>query len=488
MIHSIVLVCFSVLLNVFSQQDFDALPDRLDSALRAADPPELVDVFIGPGIYFYGERYLDLIGLDLPGTRIAIRGNNCTLIAKDDGSGYALDYNYVDMNALDGVDTWTEVKQAGSWPIPVVFGKGVYKIRCHEPDMSEADVKDMWLHISQWFKGPFYPVVRIKNGWLYFRKEGDSGTSLWSELRFGRCLPRYMLCDKPEREDLHACTATTFLSLSNSRLEAFTMQDLSFLGNAEGQYLIWLDGLQADSAVISQCRFSHLRSSGIKLDRTDGFRLEDCLFTGNYQGCIRVAQDCRNTIISGNRFIGNGRMMTNIPLIHCTGADFRIADNYFEDFSYAAIMLGVHYTEEEKYGTSGVAERNEICQSKSFRQHPMRSLIDSGAIYIGTGNKRTVVRNNFVHDIDGPHGNRGIFADDGAMNVTIEGNTVLRIRNGYCIDLRKCLRVKWLPDSKVTAPNTGNIVRDNLYDGDIRLFIRKNDPTSFIGDNKKVCE
>lgn len=488
MIRSIVSICISVLLNIGSQSEFDALPARLDSVLHAATPPELVEVSIGPGVYFYGERHLDLNWLDLPGTRVVITGDNCTLVAKDNGNGYDLKYNYVDLNTLEGEDSWTPVKKAGSWPVPVLFKKGIYKIRCHEPDLSEEEAKDLWMHISQWFKGPFYPVVRIRNGWLYFREEGDPGTSLWSELRFGRCLPRYLLCKKPERKDLHACTATTFLSLSNSRLGGFKMEGLSFMGNADGQYLIWLDGVRADSVSVRKCRFTHLRSSGIKIDRTDGVHLEDCLFTGNYQGCIRVAQDCRNTVITGNRFIGNGRIMSNTPLIRCAGADFLIADNYFEDFSYAALILGVHYTETDTYGTSGIVERNEICQSEGFRQHPMRSLIDSGAIYVGTGNKRTVIRDNYVHDIDGPHGNRGIFADDGAFNVTIEGNTVLRIRNSYCIDLRKCLRVKWLPDSKVSTPNTGNVVRDNVYDGKLRLYVRKDDPTSSIQNNRKVCE
>lgn len=484
----ILLSLLSVLLNVHNQSEFDALPARLDSVLNLAPPPELVEVRIGPGVFFYGERHLDLNWLDLPGTRIVLTGDNCTLVAKDNGSGYDLKYNYVDLNTLEGEDSWTEVKKAGSWPVPVIFKKGVYKIRCKEPDLSEEEAKDLWLHISQWFRGPFYPVVRIRNGWLYFRKDADYETSLWSELRFGRCLPRYLLCNKPQRADLHACTNTTFLSLSNSRLASFSMSDLSFLGNADGQYLIWLDGLQADSVVVAKSRFSHLRSSCIKIDRTDGFHLEDCLFTGNYQGCVIVAQDCRFTSITGNRFIGNGRMMTNMPLIRCSGEEFRIADNYFEDFSYSALGLGVHYTETDTYGTTGVVERNEICQSEAFRRHPMRSLIDAGAIYIATGNKRTVIRDNYIHDIDGPHGNRGIFADDGAMNVTIENNTVLRIRNSHCIDLRKCYRVKWLPDSKVSTPNTGNIVRDNVYDGKIRLFARKNDPTSFFVNNRRVCE
>ena len=488
MITIIALVALSVLLNVHNQADFDALPVRLDSVLRAEVPPDEVEIHFDPGVYLFSERHLDLNYLDLPGTRICINGEDCTLVARDDGRGYELGNNYLDLENLQPEDTWTPVRKARSWPVPVLFKKGVYKIRCNEPDLSEEEAKDLWLHISQWFSGPFYPVVRIKDGWLYFRKEEETPTSILSELRFGRCLPRYMLCDKPVREDLHACTVTCFLSLSNSRLGQFSMEGLSFLGNADGNYLIWLDGVQADSVSIRNCRFSHLRSAGIKLDRTDGFRLENCLFTGNYQMCVRIAADCRNTLIASNRFIGNGRMLTNYPLVSCSGVDYRISDNYMEDFSYSALGLGIHYTENDRYGTRGIVERNEICQSEAFRQPPMRSLVDAGAIYISTNNTRTIIRNNYIHDIDGPHGNRGIFADDGVMNVTIEGNTIRRIRNGHCIDLRKCFRVKWLPDTKVSTPNTGNIVQDNIYDGTVRLFARRDDSTTFIGNNHRVCE
>lgn len=488
MMHSLLTLCLSFILNVCSQQDFDALPARLDSVLRSPEPPEQVEVRIGPGVYFYGERHLDLNWLDLPETRISITGDNCTLVAKDDGSGHALGYNYVDLNVLEGEDIWSPVKKAGSWPVPVLFRKGVYKIRCDEPDLSEEEAKDLWLHISQWFVGPFYPVVRIRNGWLYFRKESDTGTSILSELRYGRCLPRYLLCGKPERKGLHACTATCFLSLSNSRLKQFGMEGVSFLGNAEGQHLIWLDKVKADSVVFERCSFSHLRSSIIKVDWTDNFRLRDCLFSGNYQTCVNLGAETRDAVVDGNRFIGNGRIMTNWPLVCSRGVNYRIAGNYFEDFSHSAIGLGINYTDKDLYGTSGIVEGNEICQSDSFRNRPMRSLIDAGAIYISTNNTRTVVRNNYIHDIDGPHGNHGIFADDGAMNVTIEGNTIVRIGNGRCIDLRKCFSILRNPESKVSTPNTGNIIRDNIYDGAVRLYVRKKDPTSFLGNNRKICE
>ena len=488
MFQFIIASLLSLLLNIRTQADFDALPARLDSVLRAKEVPGLVEVHIGPGVYFYGERHLDLNWLDLPGTRISITGDNCTLVAKDNGSGHALGYSYVDLETLEGEDIWTPVRKAGSWPFPVLFKKGVYKIRCNEPDLSEEEAKDFWLHISQWFVGPFYPVIKIKNGWLYFRKDGDVGTPVLSELRYGRCLPRYVLCDKPKRKDLHACTVTTFLSLSNSRLAGFDMEGISFLGNATGQYLIWLDGVQANSVAIRKCRFSDLRSIGVKVDRTDGFLLEDCLFTKNYNSCLNINEESRNAVISGNRFIGNGRMMTNQPLIRCSGVNYHVVGNYIEDFSHSALGLGINYIDKDKYGTSGIVEKNEICQSEAFRKHPMRSLVDAGAIYISTNNAKTVVRNNYIHDIDGPHGNHGIFADDGVMNVTIEGNTILRIRNGRCIDLRKCFKIVRHPETTVYTPNTGNIIRDNVYDGKVRIFVRKDDPTSFMGNNRKECE
>lgn len=487
MISCLLVPLLSVLINIRSQSDFDSLQVRLDSVLRAGQP-ERIEIRFHPGVYFYREGHITLYDVHSPGTEIAFSGENCTLIAEDNGRGHQLDNNYVDLKLCEPVDVWSPVRKAGSWPVPVLFRPNEYKIRCQEPDIPPEQAKDLWVHLTQWFIAPFYPVVEIRNGWLYFRKDREYETGIWAELRYGRCLPRYILCDKPERNDLHACTVSRFLTVSDTRLKGLSMENLRFLGNGEGKSLICFDRFQADSVLVSDCSFSHIRSHAIQVSYTDHVCIKDCLFSGNYQSCIRVMEGSRNANIQKNRFIGNGRMMTNVPLVFCRGVDYRIQDNYFEDFSYSAIGLGIHFTEEDIYGTSGIVERNEICQSEQFRSGVFRSLVDAGAIYIGTNNTRTVVRNNYIHDIDGPHYNRGIFADDGPKNVTIEGNTVLRIYNGYCIDLRKCLRVSHLRDTKVPDPNTGNRISGNIYDGRVRMYIRKDDPTSYVGGNRKVCE
>ena len=267
MISCLLVPLLSVLINIRSQSDFDSLQVRLDSVLRAGQP-ERIEIRFHPGVYFYREGHITLYDVHSPGTEIAFSGENCTLIAEDNGRGHHLDNNYVDLKLCEPVDVWSPVRKAGSWPVPVLFRPNEYKIRCQEPDIPPEQAKDLWVHLTQWFIAPFYPVVEIRNGWLYFRKDREYETGIWAELRYGRCLPRYILCDKPERNDLHACTVSRFLTVSDTRLKGLSMENLRFLGNGEGKSLICFDRFQADSVLVSECSFSHIRSHAIQVSYT----------------------------------------------------------------------------------------------------------------------------------------------------------------------------------------------------------------------------
>ena len=108
-----------------------------------------------------------------------------------------------------------------------------------------------------------YPVEKIAHGWLYFRREPDCGIGMWTELRFGRCLPRYILCRPPQRDDLHACRVSNFLTVRDCSFQTLQLEGFHFLGNREGDYLITLDSLKTSSVQLSACRFSGLHSDGI---------------------------------------------------------------------------------------------------------------------------------------------------------------------------------------------------------------------------------
>lgn len=468
-------------IEVRNQSDFDRIQLLIEEILSSGDT--LADVRLSPGIYHFQEGHLRLSGLDLPGFHIRIYGEGALLTSVSTGPEYHLDKGYVDLEAREPVDIRERVAKAGSWPLPVPFSSGLYMIRCDEADRSTEEVEGWHIILSQWFKGAVYPVVKIRRGWLYFRKERDYGTGMWSELRFGRCLPRYILCHPPAQEGLHACGASNFLTVQDCRLGGVTLNGISFLGNRDGKSLIRVDRVDAEQIVLSSCRFLGIRSCTIHSEETERMIVKDCVFRNNYRSSIEIGEGGSQVCILHNRFLDNGLMMSNAPVVHCVAKEYRIAENYFEDFSYSAIGVGIHYTKVDHYGTSGIVENNEICMSDSFRRGVPRALIDAGAIYVSTISTHTIIRNNHIHDILGPHGNRGILADDGVVNVEICGNRIFHIWNGYSIDLRRCFRVGRESKSQITRPNVGNKVYDNVCDGRIRLFIRKDDPTSLILNN-----
>lgn len=476
----------SVVLSITGPQDFDRLDERIDSVLAAGERE--VDVRFAPGTYFFREGHLTLSDILDPGVVLRLSGNGACLVGASDGKDPAFENGFVDLAGRKAWDAFAPVRKAGFWPVRIPFRKGLYILRCKgEADVSEADAAGMKIILSQWFVGAVYEVVKISRGWLFFRRV-PYRTRIWSELRFGRCLPRYMLFAPRKARKAYACTASNFLSLENSRLGGVVLDGLHFLGNGEGDRLIRFSGVEADSVVVRECTFEGIRSRGLLVEGTDHFRLRDNVFKKGALNQVYVDKTSDDARIERNRFIENGQLMTNDPVVDCKGSDFQVRNNYFEDFSYSAIGAGLHYTDTAGLVTSGVIEKNEICMSEPYRQAPMRSLIDGGAIYVWTQNKDLVIRDNYIHDIAGPHGNRGIFGDDGVVNLKVCDNTVLRVRGSYAIDVRKAHRVGRRKNSAIRRVNEGIVIRGNTYDGRVRLHARRDDPDSYIGENERQNE
>ena len=473
----------SVVLSITGQQDFDRLDERIDSVL--AEGEREVDVRFAPGTYFFREGHLALSDIPDSGVVLRLSGNGACLVGASDGKDPAFENGFVDLAERKAWDALAPVRKAGFWPVRIPFRKGLYILRCKgEADVSEADAAGMKIILSQWFVGAVYEVVKISRGWLFFRRV-PYRTRIWSELRFGRCLPRYMLFAPWKARKAYACTASNFLSLENSQLGGVVLEGLHFLGNGEGDRLIRFSGVEADSVVLRRCSFEGIRSRGVLVENTDHFRLRDNVFEKGALNQVYVDKTSDDARIERNRFIENGQLMTNDPVVDCKGSDFLVRNNYFEDFSYSAIGAGLHYTDTAGLVTSGVIEKNEICMSEPYRQAPMRSLIDGGAIYVWTQNKDLVIRENYIHDIAGPHGNRGIFGDDGVVNLKVCDNTVLRVRGSYAIDVRKAHRVGRRKNSAIRRVNEGIVIRGNTYDGRVRLHARRDDPDSYIGENER---
>lgn len=482
-------------LHVRTQEAFDALPDALSAHLAPSAEGEVV-VRFGPGTFYYREAHLDLSGVDTK-ARLTLSGSEGTILVaagEEIGTGEQPEPPCTPDDLFVRTDTsvpqvWHRngrVVQAAGFPHPVLFRKGLYRIRCSEPDLPEDAAKDVYVILTQWFIGAVFKVEKIQNRFLYFRKIRPVRTPLLSELRFGRCRPRYMLLFPPEKGHpvLHRCISSAFLSMEKGRLGALVLSGLRFAGNRNGAPLIRFRKAEGDSLVVRNCVFDGIRSPILVAKSTPDVAFRNNLVRKCYLGAVHCDYDSARSRVEDNTFLDSGLAFTNAPVVCCQGADFRIVRNYFEDFTYSAVGVGTHYTETAAPTASGEVRDNEICYSDTFRKEVRRTLIDAGAIYVWTQNKDVRILHNYIHDIAGFHGNRGILCDDGTVNVTIAGNLILAIRKSRCIDLRKHLDVERRKDSRIRRVNVGNKMYDNTVDGRCRFYVRRGDPTGFRGRNR----
>lgn len=470
---------------VRSQEEFDAFPDKLVKALPEADS---IKVAFGPGTFFFGEAHLDLRGLDCAGKTVVLSGNDTRLVAAD-GEGnkpFSPDDGWVDLDKDADVSRMGLVHTARFYPVPSMLHPGRFRLLCKEPDLTEEDASEVYMVVTQWFQGALYKVVKISRGVAHLEKAGEHYTPWYTELRYGRCLPRYRMinhpADRPSKAS-YRCLESAFCRIEDCQFGSFRMEGLRFLGNRAGEPLILFRSLVTDSTVVSGCSFEGIRSTLVFCEATDHVRFRDNEITRCYRGGFLSDPASADARVEGNTFRDMGLALTNAPSVLCKGPEYRIARNCFEDFAYAAVGVGTHFTETEDPVSSGVVEDNEIYMTEAFRRKPMRMLIDSGAIYIWTQNAGTVIRHNYIHDIYGHHGNRGIFGDDGVLGVRVEDNLVLDVHPSWCIDLRKRHKVQRMRGSKVEKANVANRVTGNIVNGRCRLYVRKNDPESYIGEN-----
>ncbi len=493
-----------VRVRVTDQASFDRLSETLRQALEGDDQEVVVD--IRKDVYRYREGHLTLKGLFLPRKRITLQCNGATFIP--DGPDYILkpalsrmssvpckgpfDYRngFVDLASLKSVDMRGAVRGALSRPEILDRAHGKCRVKVDEPDLPSSSCQGVYLILSQWYRGIVYPVEKIESGYLYFKSEKvtddrNAETDPDADYKFHRELPHYILYNHPDGDQdlfmsathlygrgprrIRQCEASNFLTFSNSVTGAFCLENAVFIGNSAGEPLIHFDGLRSTETAVRNCSFEGIRSDVIRVHGSTNILICDNVMKGIYRRCITLDFFTCGAEVRGNRFSDTGLMMDNHFCIDSQASGIRIHHNTFENFTYGAIGVGTFYMESIPASSSGVIEENEFYCTSAFLKKPARLLMDSGAIYTWTINKDMTIRNNYIHDIDGYGENRGIFCDDGTVNVKIVGNRIRRVRNSYCIDLRLCLPVERHPLSRIARVNVGNKMENNDVDGTVRF-------------------
>ena len=206
----------SEVIPVRSQEEFESLPRVLETAMLRE---EAIRVEFGPGTFFFGNDYLSLNGLECAGKELVLTGNGTRLVAEGEGNAvFSPDDGWVDLARDADFSRMGPTRTALFYPVPSLLHRGRFRLRVREPDLSEEEASDVYLVLTQWFQGALYKVRKISRGVAHLERVGEHPTAWYTELRFGRCLPRYRMVNHPAdrpTSDLHRCLASTFCRLED---------------------------------------------------------------------------------------------------------------------------------------------------------------------------------------------------------------------------------------------------------------------------------
>ncbi len=491
-------------IDVWSQSQFDSLTSIITRQLESGERD--IHVRLAAGRFKFSENHIYLKDLVYPKSSVTISGERGTVVYSDGmgysrGDRYCYAFNHQNTfldDHLQELSIWSESMIADD-TIRVVDRSGG---RCFIPyrgleSQSGALCRYTYVLVTMWFTSNIYKVSSITDEGIFFECT-DLNDNNWLKtynvnLDYAytkHCnvriqMPRFRLCNtlsapnsiadgriKSEKDRLHECRNTTFVSLEGCKLRAFNIDGICFNGNANNwnKYLIEASDCKFTKGLnITGNSFRYLKSLAVCVTATDNLTFQDNMAIFCSSGIVRSNNDCKNSNVLNNRFEQCGTGMTNIPLVQTIGTDFLVKGNILSDFGYSGLNSGVFWGHEMTYKCSGIIEENELYYTDiTLDNIEKRTLIDSGAIYVSTQNHKTVIRNNYIHDYIGIWDYRGIYMDDGANNCHVYGNKVRNTPTSYSIQFSSQGKESD-PNNKAPYFYRGNMESDNDCDGKIYL-------------------
>lgn len=492
------------IIKIFDQNGFENIPSSIMKAISVGC--KNIEVRIEKGTYFFDEGTFTFKNVNYPDVTVRIIANHSIVIPK--GKKYKNGDKYIgDLNpnkvfiATDYtvLDLYSEMQQTNSLIEIVNEKEGICRIQISVN--SQLEPRFAYITIPQWCKSKTYKVTDIKNEYIYFLVS-DLEKDKWGRFNVNydytlhMDYPRYRLFNEIKGEfyvkegkvyldkrymSVHSCDKCSFLRVWNSSFKRFSIEGFYFVGNCYNSSLNALIDFReskAEAFEITKCSFKGIKSQLIIITNTDNVSFDNNNVEYCYNYGIASYNGSANTNITNNCFHDNGIDLQQDYSVCCMGEDYYIANNIFCNFPYSAIRVGLHYQQEHDQKCNGIIENNEIFYSKDYyKDYKKHTLMDGGAIYVGTVNDGAVIRSNFIHDYIGMEGNRGIFCDDGAGNVEISGNVVTGIANYYAIDSR---RVKSM-DKHYSDANRNVIIKNNVIEG--KYLLEGRDGSCMLGTN-----
>lgn len=486
---SLSFVCSAAGIRVSTQEEFDMVGETILQEISRGEKEIRVEMM--PGWYYFKDGHITLSKMKARDVSLYIYGSNVIISGAAAMTSFDLNAGWIDTKAETAAPLFNKLKKAQALAEILDAETGLCRIAVDEKPVKPGKAGDMYILITQWYRGRYYKVKEIRDGYVYFLAPGatddrDAKMSPNADFHFGKQLPRYALLNHPKYKDvpvikkkkirspsgtrIRRCDAGRFFCVKGGELGSIKISGIKFLGSGKGGPLLDFNSCDLKGAMVADCVFDGIKGDVLSITSSPSVSFVNNVVKNCFSNGVVVSTPTPRTVIKGNKFYNNGLEVNNFFCVTCRGVDFLISDNYFEDFTYGAIGVGIWYGAVEKeLRCSGIVENNECSLSPRFRDGEYRNLMDSGAIYTWTINTDVTIRNNYVHDITGPAHNRGIFCDDGTVNVKILSNRVERISNSYCIDLRRALDIETSPNSRIKRVNVGNVMAGNSVDGKVRF-------------------
>lgn len=475
-------------LIVNNQLEFENIPSSILKAARGGD--KSIYVFIRKGVYFFDEGALSFNNIRLPDVSITIQGEKTILIPKgndyqdgDSFKGEITPNRLFISDSFEVLDLFSEMQQANGIIEVVNEESGLCRIKTKNIDSTRCD--NMYITIPQWYKSQTYKVSEVTKDYTCFVAH-DLNKDKWDrynvnyDYTINKDYPRYRLFNETKGKlsihnntirinrnykSVHSCDKCALLRIWNSCFKRFSIKGINVIGNYNNgsqNALMDFKNSKADFFEITDCLFRGIKSELLFVTNTDNILFKSNTVEYCYNFGITSFNGCTNTMVTDNVFHDNGLSLQQDYSVCCMGEDYYIANNTFYNFPYSAIRVGLHYLQDHSNKCNGVIENNELFYERDyFKHYKKHTLMDGGAIYVGTVNDGAIIRSNYIHDYIGMDGNRGIFCDDGAGNVELCNNVVTGIANYYAIDSR---RVESM-DANYNDANRNVVIKNNVVEG-----------------------
>ena len=409
-------------IDIKNQNDFNALQQHL---IQAIDNGEVsIIIRLRPGTYVYTENFVIIEGVNNPLLNIRIDGDRAIIVP--DGKYYHNGDTYQGvfstsnswLNGDQDITIWSNVFFSDKLVEIVSIDDKYCRIHSSSTLSNDDSCQNAFIMIPHWFRTGVYKVDKVKDGYIYFtatdlaKSSLKEGFNINDDYNYHTVYPRYKLCNLGELTnrvsilngkvflpqnvtEVYEGRATRFLALKNCLIHSLEISGVKFRGSRFTSYVSFLsfDSVDAKKVRVTECEFRGLRSNIVSLSETSNVSFDNCLFEDCYSYGIVADNRSENTQIIGSTFRMMGKGMQNTFSVICSGKNYLIQNNLFQDFGYGGIGVGSWHGVQQTKESCGIVENNHLYYTEKYQDAIMEhSIMDGGAIYAWTLNDGAIIR------------------------------------------------------------------------------------------------